>query len=144
METHFYQTQQLELQSIAQAIVIEYQAKGYQAQQFGNPDQVTIQLKKEDTLRAITGFNKPLAGSLQRSNGVPRVKVRSEAWTVQIAIVAVGLRIHPVLVTAEIGAGSRNYVLHDIMLSFDKQVQQRQPNAQIGIPPFPPTGPANL
>ncbi len=42
METHFYQTQQIELPQIGQALVFEYQSKGYQAQQFGSPDQVTI------------------------------------------------------------------------------------------------------
>ena len=70
MESHFYQTEQLELPRIGQALVFEYQAKGYQTQQFGNPDQLTVQLKKEDTLRAITGFNKALTVSLpcQRGN----------------------------------------------------------------------------
>ncbi|GAC1667433.1 MAG: hypothetical protein NVS9B9_27720 [Ktedonobacteraceae bacterium] len=144
METHFYQTQQLELPRIAQAIVFEYQAKGYQVQQFGNPDQVTVQLKKEDTLRAITGFNKALAVSLQRINGGTLVHVGAQDWTDQIAVGAVGLVIHPLLVTAAIGAVSQNNVVHDILLLIDNQVRQQQPNAQMGIPPFPPTGPAGL
>jgi len=32
METRFYQTQDLDLQRIAQALVLEYQSKGYEAQ----------------------------------------------------------------------------------------------------------------
>jgi len=144
METHFYQTQQLELPSIAQTLVAEYQAKGYQVQQFGNPEQVTIQLKKEDTLRAITGFNKALTVSLQRIQGGTLVQVGAQDWTDQIAVGAVGLVLHPLLVTAAIGAVSQNNVVHDILLSIDNQVRQQQPNAQMGIPPFPPTGPANL
>ena len=144
METHFYQTQQLELPRIGQALVFEYQAKGYQAQQFGNPDQVTIQLKKEDTLRAITGFNKALTVSLQRVNGGTLVQVGAQDWTDQIAVGAVGLVIHPLLVTAAIGAVSQNNVVHDVVVSIDNQIRQQQPNAQMGIPPFPPTGPASM
>ncbi len=144
MESHFYQTEQLELPRIGQALVFEYQAKGYQAQQFGNPNQLTVQLKKEDTLRAITGFNKALTVSLQRVSGGTLVQVGAQDWTDQLAVGAVGLVLHPLLVTAAIGAVSQNNVVHDIILSIDNQIRQQQPNTQMGIPPFPPTGPANL
>ncbi len=144
MESHFYQTEQLELPRIGQALVFEYQAKGYQTQQFGNPDQLTVQLKKEDTLRAITGFNKALTVSLQRVSGGTLVQVGAQDWTDQLAVGAVGLVLHPLLVTAAIGAVSQNNVVHDITLSIDNQIRQQQPNAQMGIPPFPPTGPASL
>src|SRR6266581_2188494 len=69
METRFYQTQELDLQRIAQALVLEYQAHGFEAQQFGTAEQVLVQLKKESTLRAITGFNKALGISLQKVSG---------------------------------------------------------------------------
>jgi hypothetical protein len=69
METRFYQTQAIDLQRIAQALVYEYQAKGYEAQQAGTPEQVIIQLKKESTLRAITGLNKALSLTLQKVQG---------------------------------------------------------------------------
>ena len=144
METRFYQTQALELQRIAQALVFEYQAKGYQAQQFGNPDQVTVQLRKEDTLRAITGFNKVLGITLQRINGGTLVQVGAQDWTDQIAVGAVGLVLHPLLITAAIGAVSQNNVVHEVLTSIDNQVRQQQPQAQVNIPPYPPTGPNNL
>ncbi len=144
METRFYPTQELELQRIGQALVFEYQAKGYQTQQLGNNDQVTVQLKKEDTLRAITGFNKVLAVSFQRANGGTLVQVGAQDWSDQIMVGAVGLVLHPLLVTAAIGAVSQNNVLHDILNSIDNQVRQQQPHVQAGIPPFPPTGPTGL
>lgn len=144
METRFYQTQALELQRIGQALVFEYQAKGYQAQQFGNPEQVTVQLHKEDTLRAITGFNKVLGVTLQRSNGGTLVQVGAQDWTDQIAVGAVGLVLHPLLITAAIGAVSQNNVVHEVLTSIDNQVREQQPQAQMNIPPYPPTGPANL
>ncbi len=46
METRFYQTRDLDLQGIAHALVLEYQAQGFEAQQFGDINQVIIQLKK--------------------------------------------------------------------------------------------------
>jgi len=144
METRFYQTQELELQRIGQSLVSEYQAKGYQAQQFGNPNQVTVQLHKEDTLRAITGFNKVLGITLQRINEGTLVQVGAQDWTDQIAVGAVGLVLHPLLITAAIGAVSQNNVVHEVLTSIDNQVRQQQPQAQMNIPPYPPTGPSNL
>ena len=58
METRFYRTQEINIPAIAQALELEYQAQGYEAQQFGDVNQTTVQLKKESTLRAITGFDK--------------------------------------------------------------------------------------
>ena len=78
METRFYQTQDLDLQRIAQALVLEYQSKGYEAQQFGDFNQMHVQLKKESTLRTITGFNKALGISLQRVNGGTLVRVGAQ------------------------------------------------------------------
>ncbi len=43
MEALFYQTQDLDLAAIAQALVLEYQAKGYEAQHFGDSNHMTVQ-----------------------------------------------------------------------------------------------------
>jgi len=139
METRFYPTQALEFQSIGQALVFEYQAKGYQAQQFGNPDHITVQLKKEDALRTITGFKKVLGVSFQRTNGGTLIQVGAQDWTDQIAVGAVGLVLHPLLVTAAIGAVSQNNALHELLNSIDNLVHQQQPSVQAGIPPYSPT-----
>src|SRR5579863_9456616 len=95
METRFYQTRDLNLQGIAQAVVSEYLAKGYEAQQFGDINQANIQLKKESTLRAITCFNKALGISLQRLENGTLVRVGAQDWMDQIAVGAVGLVLHP-------------------------------------------------
>jgi hypothetical protein len=135
METRFYQTQDLDLQGIAQALVLEYQAQGYEAQHFGSLEQVTIQLKKEGTLRAITGFNKALGISLQRLSGGTLVRVGAQDWVDQIAVGAVGLVLHPLLITAAIGAMSQQNVVHHVLDSLDRLVRQQQPTAQMGVPP---------
>jgi len=74
METRFYQTQQITIPVLAEGLVLEYQAQGYEAQHFGDVNQSTVQLKKESTLRAITGFEKVLAISFQHVNGGVPVK----------------------------------------------------------------------
>ena len=145
MEALFYQTQDLDLPAIAQAMVLEYQAKGYETQQFGDRNNVTVQLKHESTLRTITGFNKALAVSLQRVEGGTLVRVGAQDWVDQIAVGAVGLVIHPLLITAAIGALQQYNALHEVLRSIDFQVRRQQPQAQVGMPPgnlwMPPTYP---
>jgi hypothetical protein len=135
METRFYQTQELDLQRIAQALVLEYQAHGFEAQQFGTPEQVLVQLKKESALRAITGFNKALGISLHKLSGGTLVRVGAQDWVDQIAVGAVGLVLHPLLITAAVGAVTQENVVHDVLNFIDRQIREQQPNAQMGVPP---------
>ncbi len=138
METRFYQTQEVDLQRIAQALTYEYQAQGYEAQQAGTPEQFIIQLRKESTLRAITGFNKALGISLQKVQGGTLVKVGAQDWVDQIAVGAVGLALHPLLITAAVGAVTQYNVVHDILNFIDQLIRQQQPAAQSGVPPVTP------
>jgi hypothetical protein len=147
MEALFYQTQDLDLPAIAQALVLEYQARGYEAQQFGDMNNVTVQLKQESTLRTITGFNKSLAVSLQRVQNGTFVRVGAQDWVDQIVVGAVGLvpPFHPLLITAAIGALQQNNALHEVLRSIDYQVRRQQPQVQASMPPsnlwMPPTYP---
>jgi len=145
MEALFYQAQNLDLQAIAQSLVLEYQARGYDAQQFGDMNNVTVQLKQESTLRMITGLNRALAISLQRVQGGTFVRVGAQDWVDQIAVGAVGLAIHPLLITAAIGALLQYNALHEVLRSIDYQVRRQQPEAQASMPPsnlwMPPTYP---
>lgn len=145
MEALFYQTQDLDLPAIAQALELEYQAKGFEAQHFGDMNNVTVQLKQENTLRMITGFNKALGISLQRVQGGTFVRVGAQDWSDQIAVGAAGLIIHPLLITAAIGALTQYNALHEVLRSIDYQVRRQQPQAQVSMPPgtlwMPPTYP---
>ena len=145
MEALFYQTQDLDLSAIAQALVLEYQAKGFEAQQFGDVNNVTVQLRHESTLRTITGFNKALAVSMQRDQNGTFVRVGAQDWVDQIAVGAVGLVIHPLLITAAIGALTQYNALHEVLRSIDYQVHRQQPQVQVSMPPsnvwMPPTYP---
>jgi hypothetical protein len=134
METRYYETQEITIPPIAQALVVEYLAQGYKAQHFGDVNQTTVQLKKESTLRTITGFDKALAISLQRVNGGLLVKVGAQDWVDQIAVGAVGLIIHPLLITAAVGAMQQKNALHDVLNSIDLHIRQQQPQARAGVP----------
>jgi len=140
METRIYQTRDLDLQSIAQALVQEYQAEGFETQQFGDSNQAIVQLKKESTLRSITGFDKALGISLQRSGDGTMVQVGAQDWVDQIAVGAVGLVLYPLLITAAIGAVQQRNVVNDVLDSIDRLVRQQQPQASSSTPPANPEG----
>src|SRR5436305_1144058 len=143
MEALYYQTQNLDLPAIAQALVLEYQAKGFEAQQFGDANNITVQLRHESTLRMITGFNKALAIIMQRVESGTFVRVGAQDWVDQMVVGAVGLVIHPLLITAAIGALTQYNTLHEVLRSIDYQVRRQQPQVQVGMPPnnmwMPPT-----
>jgi hypothetical protein len=140
METRMYPTQDLDVQKIAEALVNEYQAQGFEAQQFGDSNQATVQLRKENTLRTITGFNKALGITFQRSNNETQVQVGATDWVDQIAVGAVGLILYPLLVTAAIGAVQQRNVVHDVLDSIDRLVHQQQPQVTVSAPPTKPEG----
>lgn len=135
METRFYETQGLDLPLIAQALVREYQAKGYEAHSFGNAEQVNVQLRKESTLRSITGFNKALGIVLERTHNGILLKVGAQDWLDQAGVGAVGLIVHPLLVTAAAGAITQRNVVHDVLNDVDGLIRQQQPTAHAGTPP---------
>ncbi len=139
METRFYQTQEISIVPIAEALVSEYQTKGYEAQQFGDVNQTTVQLKKADTLRTITGFDKALAISFQRVESGVLVKVGAQDWVDQLAVGAVGLVVHPLLITAAVGALLQHTALHDVLNSIDQQIRQQRPEAHVGASPTNPS-----
>jgi hypothetical protein len=145
MEALFYQTQDIDLQAIAQGLVLEYQGKGYEAQQFGDRNNVYVQLRHESTLRTITGFNKALTISMEHIQNGTFVRVGAQDWVDQIVVGAVGLVIHPLLITAAIGALTQYNALHDVLRSIDYQVRRQQPQVQVSMPPnnvwTPPTYP---
>ncbi len=152
MEALFYQTQDLDLPAIAQALELEYQGKGFEAQHFGDMNNVTVQLRQESTLRMIVGLNKVLAVVLQRVQGGTFVRVGAQDWVDQIVVGAVGLAIHPLLITAAIGALLQYNALHEVLRSIDYQVRRQQPQVQVSMPPsnlwtpppYPGMQPTNL
>ena len=94
---------------------------------------ILIQIRKESTLRALTGFNKALAITLQKVQGGTLVKVGVQDWTDQIAVGAVGLALHPLLITAAVGAATEYNVVHEILGFIDQSIRQEQPSVLVGF-----------
>jgi len=140
METRIYPTRDLDVQKIAQALVSEYQGQGFEAQQFGDSNQASVQLNKENMLRTITGFNKALGITFQRSSAETIVQVGASDWVDQIAVGAVGLILYPLLVTAAIGAVQQRNVVHEVLDSIDQLIRQQQPQVTASTPPKDPEG----
>ncbi|WP_157508246.1 hypothetical protein [Ktedonobacter racemifer] len=82
-------------------------------------------------MRTITGFDKALAISFQRVNGGLLVKVGAQTWVDQIAIGAVGLAIHPLLITAAVEPSSkiRPYTMCSIRLTNTSGTNSRKPRS---------------
>jgi hypothetical protein len=135
METRIYPTRDLDVQKIAQALVTEYQGKGFKAQQFGDSNQASVQLDKENALRTITGFNKALGITFQRSGSETVVQAGASDWVDQVAVGAVGLILYPLLVTAAIGAVQQRNVVHEVLDSVDRLVHEQQPQVTASAPP---------
>ncbi len=80
---------------------------------------------------------------MQRFESGTFVRVGAQDWVDQIVVGAVGLVIHPLLITAAIGALQQYNVLHDVLRSIDYQVRRQQPQVQVTMPPsnlwMPPT-----
>ena len=66
------------------------------------------------------------------------MNVGAQDWVDQIAVGAVGLFIHPLLITAAVGAMQQRNALHDVLTSIDQHIRYQQPQAQVGEPPTPP------
>lgn len=136
MEIRFYETQELDLLSIAQALETEYKGHGFDAQHLGNPEEVMVQLKKESVLRHVTGLDRVVGVTLKHANGGTLVKVGTTKWTDQVAVAAVGMLVlFPLAITAAGGAITQGHVIHDILTSVDNQIRQQQPGVQLGTAP---------
>lgn len=95
-----------------------------------------IQLRKEGTLRAITGLNRALGIVLQKIQGGTLVKVGAQDWVDQIAVGTIGPVVHPLLITAVVGAALQQNVVYEVLSSIDRQVRQQQPQVQVGLTPL--------
>jgi hypothetical protein len=139
MESRIYQTRDLDFQKIGDSLVTEYQEKGFEAQHFGDSNLSIVQLKKENTLRSITGLNKALGISFQRTGDETLVQVGAQDWVDQIAVGAIGLILfYPLLITAAVGAVQQRNVVHDVLDSIDQLVKQQQPQVSVNILPSNP------
>lgn len=135
METRFYEALNVDLQNAGEALASEYRRQGYETQQAGTPEQVLIQIKKGSTLRALTGLNKALSVALQKVPGGILARVGVQDWVDQIAVGAVGLALHPLLITAAAGVLTEYNVVYEILDFLNQYLQEQQPSGLLEAPP---------
>lgn len=140
MDARFYNSEDIDIERLANDLVGAYQVQGYQAQQIGNKDQVLVQLKKGGDFEAIIGMQAALSLTLQRTTGGVLAMVGQQRWLDKAAVGAVGIVALPVLwplaLTAGVGALRQASLGNQVLNMVDGLVRQQRPGIQAGPIPY--------
>ncbi|MBO0795217.1 MAG: zinc ribbon domain-containing protein [Ktedonobacteraceae bacterium] len=151
MHSRFYQAPGLDIERIARDLMSALQAEGYQVQQFGNKEQMAVQMRKGGDFEAFLGLQAALTVTLQKSpEGVVAV-AGQQKWLDKAAVGAIGLffpPLWPLTLTAGVGVFRQAGIEAEIFQLLDTIVMRQQANVNIGeVPPhmqppqgFPPQG----
>jgi hypothetical protein len=154
MEGRFYHTQHIDLERLARELERLYVMQGYQVQYFGNPDQMTVQMKKGGDFAALLGMQRALTLTMQRMQDGVNTIIGQQKWADKAAVGAVGILVlWPLAFTAGAGAIQQAMLGSQVLKSLDSLVYQQDPGVQInfipsaqyqqagaGLPPAPPYG----
>ena len=69
MDARFYQSEEIDIERLANDLQNMYRMQGYEVQQLGTKDQVIVQLKKGGDLIALIGMQAALSVIIQRTGG---------------------------------------------------------------------------
>ncbi|GCE19291.1 FHA domain-containing protein [Dictyobacter kobayashii] len=141
MDARFYNSDDIDLERLASDIANVYIAQGYQAQHFGNRDQMLVQLKKGGDFEAIIGMQAAISLTIQRTAGGVLAMIGRQRWVDKAAVGAVGLVAFPVLwplaLTAGAGALRQASLGNQALNIVDGLVRQQRPGIQAGpIPSY--------
>jgi len=141
MDARFYNSDDIDVERLASDISNVYIAQGYQAQHFGNRDQMLIQLKKGGDFEAIIGMQAAISLTIQRTTGGILAMIGRQRWVDKAAVGAVGLVAFPVLwplaLTAGAGALRQASLGNQALNIVDGLVRQQRPGIQAGpIPAY--------
>src|SRR5260370_18445282 len=156
MDARFYNSEEIDIQRLANDLENMYRVQGYEVQQIGNKDQMMVQLKKGSDLVALLGLQAALSVSLQHTAGGTVAMIGQQKWMDKAAVGAVGLIALPVLsplvITAGAWAGRQASLGNPVLNALDRLVNQQHPNVRLGplpaqfvpqihhqSPPPPPT-----
>src|SRR5258708_13441197 len=107
MAARFYNSEEIDIQRLANDLENMYRVQGYEVQQIGNKDQMMVQLKKGSDLVALLGLQAALSVSLQHTAGGTVAMIGQQKWIDKAPVGAVGLIAFPVLSPLMIPAGAR-------------------------------------
>ena len=89
MDARFYNSEEIDIDRLANDLENIYRVQGYQVQQLGNGNQVMVQLKKGGDLEALIGLQAALSVILQRSAGGVVAMIGQQKWIDKAAVGAV-------------------------------------------------------
>jgi len=136
MDARFYNSDEIDIEQLANNLENIYRAQNYQVQQVGSRDQVMVQLKKGSDFEALIGMQAALSVILQRSGGGVTAMIGQQRWIDKAAVGAVGIIAAPVLwplmLTAGAGAIRQASLGNQVLNVVDGLVRQQRPEIQVG------------
>jgi hypothetical protein len=138
MDARFYNTEDLNIQQLANDLENVYRAQGYQVQQVGGQDQILVQLKKGGDFETLIGMGVALSVIIQKTAGGVLAMLGQQKWVDKAAagaVGAVGLVVPvllPLAVTAGVGALRQMSLANQVLNVVDGLVRQQRPGIQGG------------
>src|ERR1700730_10091716 len=80
MDARFYNSDDIDIEQLANDLVNVYSAQSYQAQQFGDQQQRLVQLKKGGDFEAIIGMQAALTVTVQKTAGGTLAMIGQQKW----------------------------------------------------------------
>lgn len=139
MDARFYNSEDIDIERLANDVANAYLAQGYQAQQLGNRDQMLVQLKKGNEFEAILGMQAAVSLTIQRTTGGVLAIIGQQRWLDKAAVGAVGLVGFPILwpltLTAGAGALRQASLGNQVLNVVDGLARQQRPGVMVGPVP---------
>lgn len=141
MEIRYYQAQGLHIERLAVDLERMFASQGYQAQHFGDPDHMTVQLRKGDDFAGFLGLRSALTIALTRTPDGVQAMIGRQQWADKAVIGTIGFIfpvLWPLIFTAGAGAVMQASLGSQVVNALDMFVHQQMPGAQRsgGVPPF--------
>jgi len=138
MDARFYNSEEINIEQLANDLENIYRAQGYQVQQITTKDQIMVQLKKGGDFETLIGMGVALSVIIQRTAGGVLGMIGQQKWMDKAAagaVGAVGLVIPvllPLAVTAGVGALRQMSLANQVLNVLDGLVRQQRPGIQGG------------
>jgi hypothetical protein len=140
MDARFYNSDDIEIERLANDVVNVFLSQNYQAQQFGDSNQRLVQIKKGGDFEAIIGMQAAVSLTLQKNSGGVLAMIGQQRWIDKAAVGAVGIVAFPVLwplaLTAGAGAIRQASLGNNVLNVVDGLVRQQRPGIQAGPVPM--------
>ncbi len=142
MDARFYNSEEIDIEKLANDCENIFRAQGYETQQVVTKDQSIVQLKKGGDLAAIVGLQTALSVTVQRSTGGVVAMLGQQKWIDKAAVGAVGLVaapflpiLLPLVATAGVGAIKQANLANQVLNTIDGLARQQIPGVQVGPVP---------